>query len=217
MRNIGDTLRKYWSAASEISNKITLIQEALGRIEQRQIAGSWNGDLRAAEFRVFSQWGEDGIIQALLSAIPPDSLRRIFVEFGVSNYTESNTRFLLGKATERGIPKERLTCCDATALPYPAKHFDYSYSIGSLEHFTEEGIHGFMQSCRKVVKERSFHMIPVSRSQKNEGWITPWQSYFNNSTDWWIAKCKATFGKVTVLDSAWQDEISVGKWLICED
>jgi ubiquinone/menaquinone biosynthesis C-methylase UbiE len=125
--------------------------------------------------------------------------------------------FLLAKAAERGIPKERLTCCDATALPYPAKHFDYAYSIGSLEHFTEEGIHGFMLQCKKVVRRRSFHMIPVSRSQKNEGWITPLQSYFNNSTDWWVARCKAIFGTVTVLESAWQDEISVGKWLVCED
>jgi ubiquinone/menaquinone biosynthesis C-methylase UbiE len=125
--------------------------------------------------------------------------------------------FLLRKATERGIAKERLACCDATALPYPAKHFDYAYSIGSLEHFTEEGIHKLLQQCRRVVKQRSFHMIPVSRSQKNEGWITPWQSYFNNSTDWWVTKCKATFGKVTVLDSAWQDDMSVGKWLVCEE
>jgi ubiquinone/menaquinone biosynthesis C-methylase UbiE len=125
--------------------------------------------------------------------------------------------FLLTKAVERGIPKERLICCDATALPYPAKHFDYAYSIGSLEHFTEEGIHALMQQCKKVVGRRSFHMIPVSRSQKNEGWISPWQSYFNNSTDWWVAKCKSSFGKVTVLDSAWQDEMSLGKWLICED
>jgi hypothetical protein len=95
VRSIGGTIRKYWSAASEISTKITRIQEALGRIEQRQIVASWKGDLRAAEFRVFSQWGEDGIIQALLSAIPPASLRKVFVEFGVENYTESSTRFLL--------------------------------------------------------------------------------------------------------------------------
>lgn len=125
--------------------------------------------------------------------------------------------FLLEKAVERGIPKERLTCCDATALPYQAKQFHYAYSIGSLEHFTEVGIEGFLQQCKKVVSKRSFHMIPVSRSQKNEGWISPWQSYFNNSTDWWIAKCKPIFGKVTVLDSAWQDEMSLGKWIICED
>lgn len=95
VRSIGGTIRKYWSALSEVSNKITRIQEALGRIEERQILDSWNGNLRAAEFRVFSQWGEDGIIQALLSAIPLVSLRKVFVEFGVANYTESNTRFLL--------------------------------------------------------------------------------------------------------------------------
>lgn len=125
--------------------------------------------------------------------------------------------FLLKKATDRGIRTERLTCCDATALPYLSKQFDYAYSIGSLEHFTEEGIHDFMQQCKKVVGRRSFHMIPVSRTQKNEGWISPWQSYFNNSTEWWVAKCKRSFSKVTVLDSAWQDDYSLGIWLICED
>lgn len=45
------------------------------------------------EFKVFSQWGEDGIIQYLINKIPIE--RKVFVEFGVENYTESNTRFLL--------------------------------------------------------------------------------------------------------------------------
>jgi hypothetical protein len=49
--------------------------------------------LGEAEFRVFSQWGEDGIIQYLLSKI--EIPNRIFIEFGVENYLESNTRFLL--------------------------------------------------------------------------------------------------------------------------
>lgn len=124
--------------------------------------------------------------------------------------------YLLTKAIERGIAKELLTCCDATALPYSISHFDYAYSIGSLEHFTEDGIKSFLRECKRVVKKRSFHMIPVSRSERNEGWISPWQSYFNNSTDWWLSHCKSTFSKVTILDSAWQDEFSVGKWLICE-
>lgn len=71
--------------------RINRIQEALGRIEQRQI--SQCSDVGQSEFRVFSQWGEDGIIQFLLQRIPID--RPVFVEFGVENYTESNTRFLL--------------------------------------------------------------------------------------------------------------------------
>jgi hypothetical protein len=46
-----------------------------------------------AEFQVFSQWGEDGIIQYIINQI--DIPNKIFVEFGVENYLEANTRFLL--------------------------------------------------------------------------------------------------------------------------
>jgi hypothetical protein len=72
--------------------RINRIQEALGRIEQRQLAQS-GLDPAACEFRVFSQWGEDGILQALLGRVPIE--RKIFVEFGVESYVESNTRFLV--------------------------------------------------------------------------------------------------------------------------
>lgn len=50
-------------------------------------------NLNSAEFKVFSQWGDDGIIQYLIRNI--DISSNYFVEFGVENYTESNTRFLL--------------------------------------------------------------------------------------------------------------------------
>ena len=50
-------------------------------------------DLEEAEFQVFSQRGEDGILQYIISKVPIPN--RIFVEFGVEDYTESNTRFLL--------------------------------------------------------------------------------------------------------------------------
>lgn len=46
-----------------------------------------------AEFSVFSQWGEDGIIQYLISKVAIEN--KIFIEFGVQDYSESNTRFLL--------------------------------------------------------------------------------------------------------------------------
>jgi len=50
-------------------------------------------NLSDTEFKVFSQWGEDGIIQYLISRIAVEN--KIFVEFGVQDYRESNTRFLL--------------------------------------------------------------------------------------------------------------------------
>lgn len=39
-----------------------------------------------AEFKVFSQWGEDGIIQYLINNI--EITNNYFIEFGVQDYTE---------------------------------------------------------------------------------------------------------------------------------
>jgi hypothetical protein len=49
--------------------------------------------LNEVEFQVFSQFGDDGIIQYLINKLPIPS--KTFIEFGVENYRESNTRFLL--------------------------------------------------------------------------------------------------------------------------
>jgi hypothetical protein len=76
-----------------VPDKFDKIQETLGRIENRQIEKLLPSQINDAEFKVYSQWGEDGIIQHLLRHVPIGN--RTFVEFGVENYTESNTRFLL--------------------------------------------------------------------------------------------------------------------------
>ena len=121
---------------------------------------------------------------------------------------------LIDKALARGIPASRLTVCDATRLPYDDGAFEYTYSIGSLEHFTEDGISRFLSESNRVCRTGSFHNIPVSRSGRNEGWITPQQSYFNNSVAWWLAKFEAACESVTVIDSTWEDDRSVGKWFV---
>lgn len=53
------------------------------------------------EFCVFSQWGEDGIIEWLVHHL--NGIPEVFVEFGVENYRESNTRFLLQHRNWRGL------------------------------------------------------------------------------------------------------------------
>jgi len=50
-------------------------------------------NISEVEFSVFSQWGDDGIIQYLINKI--EIPNKTFIEFGVENYKESNTRFLL--------------------------------------------------------------------------------------------------------------------------
>lgn len=74
--------------------RLRAIQEALGRIEARQNNNKdEGGDIHDQEFKVYSQWGEDGIIQFLLRHV--EIKNSVFVEFGVENYLEANTRFLL--------------------------------------------------------------------------------------------------------------------------
>lgn len=76
---------------AEQSETISLL---LGRQMAWQVATfPPNTNFRKVGFKVFSQWDEDGIIQFLINHLPIES--KTFVEFGVENYEESNTRFLL--------------------------------------------------------------------------------------------------------------------------
>lgn len=88
-----DELRRRARLLDSLDARMRRMQEALGRIESRQAAQQQRQDIRANEFQVYSQWGEDGIIQWLLRNVIINN--RVFVEFGVEDYTESNTRFLL--------------------------------------------------------------------------------------------------------------------------
>jgi hypothetical protein len=76
-----------------ISYRVDELQKAVGRIELNQKQGENSDEIHKNEFKVYSQWGEDGIIQFLLRKI--EIKHKVFIEFGVQNYTESNTRFLL--------------------------------------------------------------------------------------------------------------------------
>jgi hypothetical protein len=53
------------------------------------------GPLGDFEFKVFSQWGEDGIIQHLVRNVP--IANRTFIEFGIQDFFESNCRYLMTK------------------------------------------------------------------------------------------------------------------------
>ncbi|MFM6910727.1 MAG: hypothetical protein ACKPKT_25530, partial [Dolichospermum sp.] len=86
-------INKITQEQDKITSILHKLQETLGRIEARQLETLNSKSIRDNEFRAFSQWGEDGIIQFLIRNVPIN--RKIFVEFGVQNYTESNTRFLL--------------------------------------------------------------------------------------------------------------------------
>lgn len=75
----------------EQNKMIRDLLEAVGRVELRQTVKC--KDINEAEYKVYSQNREDGMIQFLVNNIKIS--KKIFVEFGVENYLEANTRFLL--------------------------------------------------------------------------------------------------------------------------
>lgn len=173
-------------------------------------------------------WGEGNVwneIQLLMSIC---SGKVLDIACGTGKTIEINSRFpnievygcdisdfLLKKASERGISVNHLKLCDATKTDYEDNYFQHSYSIGSLEHFTSDGIDKFIEESYRITQKSSFHTMPVSRKNQDEGWIKNYQSYYNNSVNWWLKRFEEVYPEVYVLESSWQDEISVGKWFVC--
>ncbi len=88
-------LRRRLAQLNDMTRRLDDLQMAVGRIEQHLTIPHAQSrvPLHRYEFKAYSQWGEDGIIQYLIHALPIET--SVFVEFGVHDYRESNTRFLL--------------------------------------------------------------------------------------------------------------------------
>lgn len=89
-RKLNNVLNEQTRLKAEIrSSRLLLGRQMANSLKERGVLKK----ISDAEFQVFSQWGDDGIIQYLINEVKPES--ETFIEFGVENYTEANTRFLL--------------------------------------------------------------------------------------------------------------------------
>jgi hypothetical protein len=88
------------------------------------------------EFKVFSQWGEDGIIQYLINAI--EIKNKTFIEFGVEDFSESNCRFLLMNNNWKGFV---LDGSSTNINRLKNSYYYWKYQIDSVDAFiTKENI-----------------------------------------------------------------------------
>ena len=88
------------SVHKRLSDMMVLQGRALAVANQQRVDIK---SLHDAEFKVFSQFGEDGIIQYLIKETNISQEESIFIEFGVESYLESNTRFLLVNNNWKGL------------------------------------------------------------------------------------------------------------------
>jgi len=97
--------------------------------------------LSEAQFSVYSQYGEDGIIEWLLQKLPI-SLHR-FIEFGVEDYTESNTRFLLQNRNWIGLVMD---CSSEHVKRIQNDDMYWKYDLTAICKFvTRENINSIME------------------------------------------------------------------------
>lgn len=84
-----------------LERQLSALQHICARSLELQLAHKPLASLRDLEFRVSSQFGDDGIIAYLVGKIDPPV--RKFIEFGVESYREANTRYLLESRNWSGL------------------------------------------------------------------------------------------------------------------
>lgn len=157
----------------------------LGQIQshfnsQKQVINN----LSEVEFQVFSQFGDDGIIQWLINYL--DIPNKTFVEFGVEKYIESNTRFLLFNNKWSGLVIDG----DEYNINYIKNDVvSYFFNLQSIASFiTKDNINGLIKS-RNFDKDLGLLSIDIDG---NDYWI--WQSLENINPVIIISEYNAEFG-----------------------
>ncbi|QWD85569.1 hypothetical protein AOC19_01430 [Polynucleobacter asymbioticus] len=97
-------------------------------------------NLHEYEFKVFSQWGEDGIIQHLINSI--EIKNKTFIEFGIEDFSESNCRFLLMKDDWKGFVIDGST---SNIKKLKSSYFYWKHHLHAVDAFiTKENIESIL-------------------------------------------------------------------------
>jgi hypothetical protein len=92
------------------------------------------------EFKIFSQWGDDGLIQYLIKNIEIEN--ETFIEFGVEDYSESNTRFLMMNNNWKGFVMDG---SEENMTKLKNQNWFWKYSLKAKAVFiTKENINGLL-------------------------------------------------------------------------
>ena len=153
------------------------------------------------EFKVFSQFGEDGIIQYLINNL--DISKKKFIEFGVENYEEANTRFLLENDNWSGL----IIDSSKKNIDYIKKqNYYWRYDIKALCAFLEPN------NINKIIEENHFNgnigLLSVD-IDGNDYWLL--KAIDTISPDIIIMEYNANFGSEKSLSIKFDKKFQRGK------
>jgi hypothetical protein len=139
MRGLRDLVR-----ASPAARLARTLAQTQAQLEKLQLARAREGGgFNTHEFGVFSQWGEDGLIAHLVAHVPIE--RPWFVEFGVENYREANTRFLLMTQHWRGLVMDG---SEANIRDIQADAISWRHELDARRAFvTRDNINGLLRDA----------------------------------------------------------------------
>ena len=95
---IENSMRAQTGILQEIMRQASYANIGIGGVA---LAVNRSEEFSSHGYKVYSQWDEDGLIQYLISRCP--EISKSFVEIGVGDYCEANTRLLLEKDNWRGM------------------------------------------------------------------------------------------------------------------
>lgn len=156
--------------------------------------------LEDAEFKVSSQFGEDGIIDWLVEQAQVPLASRSFIEFGVEDYTEANTRFLVQNRNWRGLI---LDGSSAMQREIEGSDLGWKYDIKTKQAFiTRENIN-------ELIREAGFSgeigLLSVD-VDGNDYWI--WEAIDAVQPIFSVCEYNAIFGDVYPLSVPYDSNFS---------
>jgi len=115
---------------------------ALGSILSKQQWLLNSSNFNDFEFKIFSQWGDDGLIQYLIKHVKIEN--EAFIEFGVQDYSESTTRFLMMNNNWEGYVMDG---SEENIASLKNKNWYWKYSLKCKSVFiTRENINGLLSA-----------------------------------------------------------------------
>ena len=177
VRFLNNRMQMLYEQVQLLDREVEVLKLLTGKMLANQVKAHGNySNIQDAEFSVFSQFGDDGIIQYLIHQIKPVNQR--FIEFGTQNYRESNTRFLLMNNNWKGLIIEG----DASCIDFVKKEQIYwKYDLTAVNRFIDK------ENINQIFIENGFSGEIGLLSIDIDG------------NDYWIWECISTVNPVIVV------------------
>ncbi len=160
---------------------------ALGRLLSKKNKLKAVEKIEDVEFKIYSQFGDDGIIQFLINKLEIEYEYQNFIEFGIEDYSEANTKFLLLNNNWSGLV---LDSSEKNIESLKKKSFFWKHELEAIQAFiTRENINSIISNSSMKGKKIGILSIDIDG---NDYWV--WDKINSINPLIVIVEYNSTFG-----------------------